>query len=131
MNEIFDLVQSTLDTILSNDGIRVYWGRRAEDDKANPTEYVIYDLDGDPAEVSADGDVLFRMTGVSLQYYIKHSVARTYKGRQQSFERMEQMMEAMRGAGFGCPSGWSEIGDVDEIGFATFRAEFEIPREME
>ena len=131
MNEIFDLVQSTLDTILSNDGIRVYWGRRAEDGQANPTEYVIYDLDGDPAEVSADGDVLFRMTGVSLQYYIKYSVARTYTGRQQSFERMEQMMEAMRGAGFGCSGGWSEIGDVDEIGFATFRAEFEIPREME
>ena len=131
MNEIFDLVQSTLDTILSNDGIRVYWGRRAEDGQANPTEYVIYDLDGDSAEVSADGDVLFRMTGVSLQYYIKYSVARTYTGRQQSFERMEQMMEAMRGAGFGCSGGWSEIGDVDEIGFATFRAEFEIPREME
>lgn len=130
MKDVINLVQTTLDTILSASGIRSYWGRRADDSNANQTEYIIYDLNGDPVEVSADGDVMLRKMGISLQYYVKFSVARTYNGRQNAFDRMDEIREAMRDAGFGCPDGWFEIGDVDEIGFATFRSEYEIPRDM-
>lgn len=128
--DVLDLVQSTLDSILSESGVRSYWGRRADDGQANPSEYVIYDVDRDEAEVSADGDLYYRTISVSLQYYVKYSGARTYTGRRTTNDRMETMREAMRSAGFGCPSGWYEIGDVDDIGFATFRADFELPHEV-
>lgn len=131
MNDILDLVQITLDTLLASEGVYSFWGRRSEvDDSSQAQEYIIYSIDGDPADVSADGDVMYRMMNVSLQYYVKFSVARTYAGRKKAAARMDAIMEAMRAAGFGCPQGWIEIGDVDEVGFATFRSEYEIPRLM-
>ena len=134
MNDILDLVQTTLDTLLITETSKVYsfWGRRSEiDDDSQAQEYIIYSIDGDPADVSADGDVMYRMMSVSLQYYVKYAVARTYAGRKSTCERMDAIREAMRSAGFTCSGGWAEIGDVDEIGFATFRSVYDIPRLME
>ena len=130
MPEVLDLVQTTLDTLLSTDGVRSFWGRRAEID-GQATEYIIYSWDADTAEICADGDTLYRATNVFLQYYVKYGIARTYAGRQSVMARMESIMNAMRTAGFGCPGGWFEIGDVDNVGFATFRSEYVIPREIE
>ena len=131
MKDVLDLVQSTLDRLLAGQGVYSFWGRRA-DTESNPqaTEYVIYSIEGDDAEVSADGMLYYRMMTVSLQYYIKYAVARTYQGRRLANDRMDAMREVMRGAGFGCSGGWAEIGDVDDIGFATFRSEYDIPRLM-
>ena len=132
MNDILDLVQVTLDNLLTNDGVRSFWGRRAEIDTDTKTyEYVIYELNNDVANVSADGQLYYRMASVSLQYYVKYSKARTYQGRHDAMDRMDSIREAMRSAGFGCQSGWFEIGDVDDVGFATFRSEYEIPRLMD
>lgn len=132
MKNVLNLVQTTLDTLLAEDGVRSFWGRRTEiDEDPKATEYIIYELNRDTAEVSADGDLLYRMTVVSLQYYVKYGKARTYQGRCDAMDRMDSILSAMRKAGFGCPSGWFEIGDVDSVGFATFRSEYEIPRAME
>ena len=133
MNDILDLVQMTLDTLLVTEtgAIHSFWGRRAEITNDQATEYVIYTIDGDPADVSADGDVMYRMMSVSLQYYIKYSIARTYTGRKTAADRMDSIREAMRAAGFGCSGGWAEIGDVDDVGFATFRSTYDIPRLMD
>lgn len=131
MREVLDLVQSTLDRLLAGEGVYSFWGRRADtESNSQATEYVIYSIEGDDAEVSADGMLYYRMMTVSLQYYIKYAVARTYQGRRLANDRMDAMREAMRGAGFGCSGGWAEIGDVDDIGFATFRSEYDIPRLM-
>lgn len=131
MSDVLDLVQTTLDTLLATDGVRSFWGRRTEID-ADPqaTEYIIYDLENDGAEVCADGECLYRVTGISLNYYQKFGIARTYAGRLAAMNRMESVMKAMRSAGFGCSNGWVEIGDVDQVGFATFRSEYDIPREI-
>ena len=134
MQDILNLVQQTLDALLvtENSAVFSFWGRRAEVD-ADPQsqEYVIYTFSSDNAEVSADGDLMIRTATVALQYYVKYSVARTYAGRQTATERMDSIMEAMRSAGFGCSAGWSEIGDVDDVGFATFRSYYEIPHFMD
>lgn len=128
MNDVLDLVQTTLDNLLAADGVFSFWGRRAEiDQKAQTAEYVIYSIDDDAAEVSADGNLYFRTASVSLQYYVKYAAARTAAGRRAATARMKAIMKAMRTAGFGCPTGWSEIGDVDGIGYATFRSSYEIP----
>ena len=128
MKAILNLVQSTLDTLLTASGIRCFWGKRAEID-ADPAakEYIIYTITDDNAEVSADGKLYYRTASIALQYYIKYAVARTYEGRQTAADRMDDIMEAMRTAGFGCSGGWSEIGDVDDVGFATFRSTYDIP----
>lgn len=132
MKDILDLVQTTLDTLLITETSAVYsfWGRRAEIKNDQATEYVIYGIEDDSADVCADGDVMFRSMSVYLQYYVKYSVARTYAGRQAAATRMDEMREAMRAAGFGCSDGWSEVGDVDDVGFATFRSNYDIPRLM-
>lgn len=130
MKDVLNLVQTTLDTLLGTAGVRVYWGRRAEiTTDSNQSEYVIYSLESDQAEVSADGDVLFRMTRVAVQYYSQLRSTRTYTGRQSALDRMESIMQALRAAGFGTAVGWSEIGDVDDVGFSTFRSVYEIPRD--
>ena len=128
MKAVLDLVQSTLDTLLLDQygaGVHSFWGRRAEID-GKATEYIIYSWVDDQAEVSADGNLYYRTATVALQYYVKFAVARTYAGRQAAADRMDSIREAMRAAGFGCPSGWYEIGDVDDVGFATFRSEYDI-----
>ena len=132
MKEILNLVQTTLDTLFTQDGIRCFWGKRAEID-ADPaaTEYIIYTYTNDNAEVSADGKLYYRTASIALQYYIKYAVARTYEGRQTAADRMDDILEAMRTAGFGCSGGWSEIGDIDDVGFATFRSTYDIPHLMD
>ena len=133
MKNVLDLVQTTLDTLLITESSSVYsyWGRRAEIANDQAKEYVIYSIESDDADVSADGDVIYRMMTVALQYYVKYSIARTYAGRQNACDRMDTIREAMRTAGFGCSGGWSEIGDVDDVGFATFRSTYDIPRLMD
>lgn len=133
MKNILNLVQSTLDSLLIKDDTTVYsfWGRRAEISANNETEYVIYSLSDDTAEVSADGELYYRTASIVLQYYVKYNVARTYQGRQTAADRMDSILEAMRAVGFGCVGGWNEIGDVDDVGFATFRAVFTIPHLIE
>lgn len=133
MKDIMDLVQTTLDNLLITETSAVYsfWGRRAEISNEQASEYIIFGIENDEADVSADGDVMYRMMSVFLQYYVKFGVARTYAGRQNALDRMDAIREAMRAAGFGCSGGWSEIGDVDDVGFATFRSTYDIPRLMD
>lgn len=133
MKDILNLVQTTLDTLLvgETDNVYSYWGRRAENADANANEYIVYELNSDNADVSADGQLFYRRSIVSLQYYVNYRIARTYQGRQNAMDRMDAIREAMRSVGFGCPGGWFEIGDVDDVGFATFRSEYEIPRLMD
>lgn len=133
MKDVLDLVQTTLDTLLIGETEKVYsfWGRRAEIDNDQAQEYIIYTLEGDSADVSADGDVMYRSMTIELLYYLKYSVARTYAGRRKAADRMDAIREAMRAAGFGCSGGWSEIGDIDDVGFATFLSSYDIPRLME
>lgn len=133
MEDILNLVQTTLDNLLVGETEAVYsfWGRRAEISNDNETEYVIYSIDDDSAEVSADGELYYRTASIAVLYYIKYSIARTYAGRQTAGSRMDAIREALRSAGFGCSGGWSEIGDVDDVGFATFRSVYTIPHLME
>lgn len=134
MEDVLNLVQRTLDDLLITETSSVFsfWGRRAEvDTDPQAQEYVIYSFTSDNAEVSADGGLMYRTATVALQYYLKFSIARTYAGRQTAGERMDAIREAMRKAGFGCSAGWSEIGDVDDVGFATFRSYYSIPRFMD
>ena len=131
--DVLDLVQTTLDSVMigENEAVYSFWGRRSEIDNDQSTEYVIYTLEDDSVDVSADGDVMYRSMTIALLYYMKYGMARTYAGRKKAADRMDTIREALRSAGFGCPNGWAEVGDIDDVGFATFRSVYEIPRLMD
>lgn len=125
---VLDLVQETLDTLLFADGVRVYWQRRKDitDAEASQKEYVIYSQEGDAAETAADGDVMTRTAAISVLYYINADICRTKAGRTASQNRMKSISAAMKAAEFFCPGGWMELGDIDDAGFSTFQAEFDM-----
>lgn len=129
MTDVLQLVQDTLDGVLSVDKVRVYWGKRGEiDATAKKDEYVIYSQDNDSISVSADGAVIARTASISIRLYIDQATCRTYQGRLAYKMRAETILHAMIDAGFECPNGWVEIGDIDDIGFAVFLAVFDYAR---
>lgn len=125
MTDVLALVQTTLDSLLSVDDVRVFWGRRGDNSTGSQIEYAIYSLEGDPVSVSADGSIVARTASVSVNYYYEQNACRKAAGRQQSTERMTSILTAMKAAGFLCSGGWSEVGDVDDAGFVTFNAMFD------
>ncbi len=129
MVDVLQLVQDTLDNALGADCVRVYWGQRGEiDPEAKKDEYAIYSQDDDSVLVSADGDIVARTASVAVRLYIEQAKCRTYAGRQAYRSRSVAILNAMSAAGFLCGDGWSEIGDVDDIGFAVFLAIFDYAR---
>lgn len=129
MADVLQLVQTALDTVLAADGVRVYWGRRGEiDSGANKKEYVVYSQDNDSVTESADGGTLARTASIAVRYYIEQNACRTYAGRTSWKTRADVVLQAMTSAGFLCPTGWVEIGDVDDVGFVVFLAIFDYAR---
>lgn len=129
MTDVLQLVQSTLDDTLETDAVRVYWGQRGEiDDDANRQEYIVYSLDSDDVMESADGGVVARRASIAVRLYVDQNRCRTYTGRSAWKTRTDAILLAMEAAGFLCAGGWSEIGDVDEVGFSTFLAIFDYAR---
>lgn len=127
--DVLQLVQDTLDTALATDGVRVYWGQRGEiDEDANKKEYIVYSQDSDDELESADGGMIARTASIAVRLYVEQNYCRSYAGRTAWKTRTDAILSAMKTAGFLCGGGWSEIGDVDDVGFSTFLAVFEIAR---
>ncbi|MHC1772949.1 MAG: hypothetical protein AB9907_14710 [Flexilinea sp.] len=127
--DVLQLVQTTLDDALETDAVRVYWGQRGEiDDDANKQEYIVYTQDSDDVLESADGNVVARTASIAVRLYIDQNRCRSYAGRTAWKTRTDAIISAMESAGFLCAGGWSEIGDVDDVGFSTFLAIFDISR---
>ena len=116
---IREYVQTTLDTALFDDGVRVYWQRKAQTDGEDPDEYVVYTLDGDPAMNHADDKPLIRAGNVAIRYYYRDTLLDTFAGREQIAGREIQISAAVIAAGFVLPNGYFDSGDIDSIGFGT------------
>ena len=127
--DVLQLTQDTLDDLLGSAGVRSYWGQRGEiDSGAKTDEYIVYSQDDDPITESADGETLARTASIAIRYYIDQTVRKTYNGRVAYTERVNSILIAMTNAGFLCPSGWMEIGDIDDVGFTVFLAVFDYAR---
>lgn len=128
--DVLQLVQETLDNSpLGSAGVRVYWGRRGDiDPGAKTDEYVIYTQDNDSVTEFADGGVIARTADIAVRYYLALALCRSHAGRRLHTERVNQIHTALIGAGFLCPSGWAELGDIDDVGFAAFLGVYEFAR---
>lgn len=127
--DVLELVQTTLDTALSSAAVRVYWGQRGDiDEDANKQEYIVYSQDSDDVLESADGQIVARTASIAVRLYVEQNYCRSYAGRSAWKTRTDAIILAMEAAGFLCAGGWSEIGDVDDVGFSTFLAIFDYAR---
>lgn len=119
MTDVRALTQTTLDTALNTDKVRVHWIRKSETDGEDPDEYVVYTLDGDPADAYADNVPLIRTANVAVRYYYREALLDTAAGRTAVKTREEQIATALEGGGFSLPNGWFDAGDIDDIGYGV------------
>lgn len=119
MTDIRGHVQAVLDHALHDTGVRVFWGRKTETDGEDPDEYVVYTLDGDPAEAHADDAPLVRAANVAVRYYHRETLLHTQAGREQMKSREDAIATALVAGGFSLPNGYFDAGDIDDIGFGV------------
>jgi hypothetical protein len=116
MPDIRALVQSTLDTALAG-AMYVFWQRRTEiDSDTNPDEYIVYTLGGDYKRIFADDEPLTKEADVTIRYYYRQEKANTPAGRALVKSREQTILTALKNAGFFCPAGAMDAGDVDDVG---------------
>ena len=124
------LLQSTLDAafndVLFPDRVRVFWRRRAESPGDDPSEYIVYTLDGDPYEEYADNRPLIRATSTAVRYYYRDALLDSREGRARIARNETRIAAALIDAGFDLPTGYFDAGDIDSVGFGVtlFPAEY-------
>jgi len=119
MTDIQTLVQTTLDTALAG-AVYAFWQRKAEiESDPNPDEYVVYTLGPDKGKAFADNSPLLMEADVTVRYYYRYELIDTATGRTIVKNRTNQILTALKGAGFSCPGGFFDAGDVDEVGCFT------------
>lgn len=112
-----EILQVTLDTLLYPDGVHAYWQRKAK--TGDPDEYIVYTLDGDPAEFWADDETTIRTANIALRYYYRDTLLGTSAGRKKIRDRAAAIVAALEAAEFDVPNGAFDAGDIDDIGFGT------------
>lgn len=124
--DIRELVQQTLDGALYDSGIYSYWNTRVDVNGPNdPDEYIIYSKADDTGEEFANNQMLDRTATIDIIYYASERLYSTSEGRKKIFERINSIIEAMKEAGFRCPFGENDLGDIDEIGYTAILISFE------
>lgn len=128
--DVLQLVQETLDNSpLGSAGVRVYWGRRGDiDPGAGVNEYIVYVQEDDSVSESADGKILARTATIAVRYYLSIALARTAAGRRQATERVNLIHGSLAMAGFTFPSGWVDLGDIDDADYSVLVGKFEFAR---
>ncbi len=119
MIDIRGLVQSTLDTALDGN-VYVFWRQRAKiaGDK-NLDEYIVYTLGGDYNQIFADDEPLTKEADITIHYYYRSKKIQTFAGRTLIKDREKTLLTALKEAGFSCPNGAFDAGDIDDIGYLT------------
>lgn len=117
MTDVRALLQNTLDAALSGD-VRAYWRRKAKTEGEDPDEYIVYTLDGDDGTY-ADDAPLTRTANLAVRYYYRDTLLDTTAERGRISDRERQIAAVLQSAGFSLPSGYFDVGDIDDIGFGT------------
>ena len=117
MTDIRGKIQLALDTALFADKVFSFWNRKVEVAGENKDEYIVYTLSGDTPETFADNSELVKVHDASISYYYRDTLVQTSAGRTKVKNRENQIIDALRNAGFEVFGGVSDIGDVDNVGF--------------
>jgi len=116
--DIRGLVQATLDTAFSG-SVYVFWQRKAEIEGSDIDEYIVYTLGGDYNRTFSDDEPLLKEADVTVRYYYRYEKLDTATGRTLVKNREDAILTALKGAGFLCPNGAFDGGDIDDVGCFT------------
>lgn len=117
MIDIRSKIQLALDTALYPDRVFSFWGRKVEVEGANSDEYIVYTLSGDNSDSFADDTALVKSHDATIRYYYRDTLAHTSTGRKKVKNRENQIIDALKNAGFEIPNGVFDAGDIDSVGF--------------
>jgi hypothetical protein len=121
MSGIRGMVQAALDAAFNSE-VYVFWQRKA--DIGDQDEYIVYTLGGDnELELIDNGQIITKEADVTVKYYHKYEMSDTPTGRTDVESREDQILTALKSAGFLCHGGFFDAGDVDEVGCFTSVAE--------
>jgi hypothetical protein len=120
MTDFRNLTKETLDSAFSEFHVYVSFGKRKViENDFNSEEYIVFtQSDNTPEEKSCEDEI--RNTQIIVRYYIIDSLLEKKNGRDLLFNRTNLIISAMQGVGFICSNGVSDVGDIDDVGFATF-----------
>ena len=129
MTDVREMIQSTLDAALVGTNVYVFWQRRVEIlSTPNPDEYVIYTLGGDYDREFADNEPLIKEQDITIKYYYRSEKTETSAGRTLIKSRENTILNSLKAAGFYSPSGFFDVGDIDDIGYFTSVSEWSFAR---
>ncbi len=117
------------DELFEKHGVNTYYGKKSG--SPNQKEFIVYTQDSNELDTIATEDIETRNTAITLRYYIKDTEVVTAVGRKKLFDRTNQIMYAMKAAGFLTSSGFSDVGDIEDMGFSTHVATFTFGQVMD
>lgn len=111
-------IREKLQAALDNTGVKAFWRRRVEIlGDENTDEYIVYTIDGDYERFFADDQTVLREATATVLYYCRTERFDTEAGRRAIEEKTEEILSALRAAGFTVPSGAFNSGDIDASGY--------------
>lgn len=110
---IEETLKKTLDDAVIGDGIKTYHQRLTESQERNrPSEYLIYTVESMASQIYCDD--VYKGGNNHVQVFYFHRLGLAGKSVR---EKARKIVKAMRAAGFTCPSGYYDLGDIDLIGY--------------
>lgn len=121
-----DYLQQTLDTLLYKDGIYSFWQKKQEVTglEVNQNEFIVYTLILNAQQSYADNKANVLQNTATVRYYYNENYLLSVEKMDIVFNREKSILDAMSKAGFTTVTGFSEVGDVDGIGFYVAVCEF-------
>lgn len=123
IKDIFEKIQTTLDTLLAPLNIYSYWNR-AKGINEDVKEYVVYSIPDTPTGLYADDKPLTRNIGITVSYYFDETYLETSEGRNKVQERAENILRTMEAEGFTSSTGIMWLGDIDDVSKETAVMDF-------
>lgn len=123
IKDIFEKIQTTLDTLLVPLNVYSYWNR-AKEINEDVKEYVVYSIPDTPTGLYADDTPLTRNIGITVSYYFDETYLETSEGRSEVQERAENILRTMEAEGFTSSTGIMWLGDIDDVSKETAVMDF-------
>lgn len=120
---IKDLVQTTLDNALYDEGIYTFDQRKTGHDS---DMYIVYTKSGDIKTDFADDETLVKHNDITIRFYYRTELLDDYESKQKIRQIEETIKLALKNAGFSLPNGYFDGGDIEDIGYfvTIFEAEY-------
>jgi len=116
MINLVPIIQKTMDDAFAADGLYTYWQTKAET-SGEVDEYIVFTLAGQQGEAWSDDIPYITRADATIRYFYRREKISNHRGRTSVMQRTADMWTALNGAGFDCPAGPFDAGDIDGNGY--------------